>query len=249
MNNFSMNRTLIFPMLFSLVCLCGCSISESSKPEANSYQFDRAEGDKTIYALAADNTSDSILVFLTLPYSGGDPDTLNILKTRRERQLFGRTNTGDQLAILRDEEDTTAAAMVIVVEDFLGQWCYEVFPTLRRHIPDSIMPARIRAMLDKSREYSMTMKTDNVMYNMGARLNKDSLDDVLPVVYPKPKRYTKWAIYNGKLVLTETAADSTMKSPIVSTDTAEFVRLRRDTLILRFADGEHMYYKKVKSEK
>lgn len=244
MINFSMNRTLIFPLLFSLVCLSGCSNSENNKPDANSYQFVRAEGDKTIYALAADNTSDSILVFLTLPYNGDDPDTLNILKTRRDRQLFGRTNTGDQLAILRDEEDTTTAAMVIVVEDFLGQWYYEVFPKLRRHIPDSIMPERIRAMLDKSREYSMMMKTDNVMYNMGARLNKDSLDDMLPVVYPKPKRYTSWAIYNGRLVLTETAADTTQKRTIVSTDTAEFVRLRRDTLTLRFADGERTYYKK-----
>lgn len=240
-----MNKTLIFPMLFSLLCLCGCSISESNKHDDNSYQFERADGDKTIYALASDNTSDSILVFLTLPYSGSDPDTLNILKARRERKFFGRMNTGDQLAILRDEEDTTSAAMVIVTEDFLGQWYYEVFPQLRRQMPDSIMPARIKAMLDKSREYCMTMKTDNVMYNMGARLGKDSLDDMLPVVYPKPKRYTQWAFYNGKLVLTETAADSTQKRHTVSTDTAEFVRLRRDTLILRFADGEHTYYKKV----
>lgn len=257
-----MNKPLLFTALLTVAGIAGCSYSEVERQGNDKVQFVRAEGDKTIYALASDNTSDSILVFLTLPYDGEDPDTMDILQARRNRQIFGRVNVGDMIAILPNEEDSVgeatpsdsaalvverlpSAKRVIVLEDFFGQWFYEVHPRLRRHVPDSVvLPHRIQEMLNTSCEYSITLKPDNMMFSMGAQRGTTSEDDMLPVVYPKPKRYTQWAIYNGRLVLTESVRDSTDQNSAIGTDTVEFVRLRRDTLILRFPDGEHTYYKK-----
>jgi len=65
------------------------------------------------------------------------------------------------------------------------------------------------------------------------------------VVYPKPKRYGHWAIFNGRLVLSEMKRDTTDAVSVVSTDTADFIRMRRDTLILNIAGEERKFYRKT----
>ena len=60
----------------------------------------------------------------------------------------------------------------------------------------------------------------------------------------KMKRYREWHIYNGHLLLMETRRDTTGARKTISTDTADIVVMRHDSLLLRFADHEQGYYRK-----
>ena len=57
------------------------------------------------------------------------------------------------------------------------------------------------------------------------------------------KRYATWRLYNGRLIL---VPDSITQQ---SSDTADILMMRRDTLVLRFRDKEQAYYRKVDSTK
>ena len=206
-------------------------------------------GDSTVYALAAAGSNDSILAFLKLPYSGADPDTVDILGALQNRQMFGRPDVGDNVAIVLNDSDQTVAERIIVTEKLAGQWCYEVRPRLRRQMGEGPLPSRLQKMLEEKREYGMMIKLSGEVFSIGAHVRPS--DEQLPVVYPKAKNYGRWAIFNGRLVLTEVKRPESTESTgvtVVSTDTADFVRMRRDTLILRFSDGERKYYKKVEEE-
>lgn len=240
-----MYKTALFPLFVAmgLTIMSGCSESVRPSDSDTSQQFVRAEGDSTIYGITAEGTNDSILVYLALPYNGANPDTVSILETRRNRQVFGRPNTGDDVAILRSSEDSTKAERIIMIQDLLGRWYYEVYPTLRRTpLNDNMLPQRIKDMLKIPLEYNLMLKNDYTAYNMAPRSQAN--DEQTPIVYPKARRYTQWQIYNGQLVFTETIRDSLDNRVPVGTDTVDIVRLRRDTLILQFTDGEHIYYRK-----
>ena len=223
-----------------------------------------APGDSTIYALTAAGSSDSILVFLRLPYRGADPDTVDILDALQSRQVFGRPEVGDNVAIVLGDAvaDSIAecaadsitdslmvepqkyarARCVIVTEKLAGQWCYEVTPRLRRRLGEGPLPSRLQKMLEEKREYSMMLKLSGEMFSMGGRARQT--EEQSPVVWPRAKNYGRWAIYNGRLVLSEVKRDTAGTVTVIGSDTADFVRLRRDTLILRFSDGERKYYRK-----
>jgi hypothetical protein len=57
-----------------------------------------------------------------------------------------------------------------------------------------------------------------------------------------------WNIYNGHILLSETRRDTLGEQQIISTDTADIVLLRRDSLRLRFKDHEQGYYRKDKEK-
>ena len=240
-----MKKNALFSLfvIMGLTVMTGCSEAVRTSDGDTNQQFLRAEGDSTVYGITAEGTTDSILVYLALPYNGADPDTVSILETRRNRQIFGRPNTGDQVAILRSSVDSTKAERIIMIEDLLGKWYYEVYPTLRRtSLNDSLLPQRLKDMLQEPHEYNLTLKNDYTAYNLAPRSQTD--DEQTPIVYPKARRFTQWQIYNGHLVFTETKRDSLDNRLPVATDTVDIVRLRRDTLILLFPDGEHTYYRK-----
>lgn len=240
-----MNKTAFLSIIISLVMafVAGCAESTTNSPVQTCEPFERAEGDSSIYALVAEGTNDSILVYLRLPYDGSDPDTLSILETRRNRQVFGRTDIGDAVAVVRCADDTTKAASIIVTQDLLGSWIYEVYPTLRRTpVNDSLLPQRLKEQLSVAREYTLTMRNDYTVFSFAERGHKD--DNMSPIVYPKARHYSQWRIYNGRLIFTETKRDSLDNSLPVGTDTADIIRLRRDTLVLHFAEDEHTYYRK-----
>ena len=194
----------------------------------------------------AAGTSDSILVFLELPYAGADPDTVDILGAMRNRQVFGRPEVGDNVAIVRCDSMPSVATIVIDTEKLTDEWCYDVLPSLRRRMvhPDSL-PQRLREMLLEPRQYSLVLKDGGMAFATGSRPMPQ--DEQSPLVYPQAKNYGQWAIFNGRLVLSEVRRDST-GTTVVGTDTASFVRLRRDTLVLRFRDGERTYHKKQEAE-
>lgn len=245
-----MKHTALY-IIFAVLAFAGitaCSDTAStSTGSSEARQFAKAEGDSTIYGITAEGTNDSILVYLALPYSGADPDTVSILDALRSRKVFGRPNTGDNVAVLRSAEDSTKAERVIMLQDLLGKWCYEVYPTLRRTpVSESQLPQILKDMLQVPREYTLMLKNDYTAYNMAERGHAD--DEQIPIVYPKARRYTQWQIFNGRLVFTETTRDSLDNRQVVGTDTADIIRLRRDTLQLQFADSIHTYYRKNSEE-
>lgn len=228
-----------------------------------------APGDSTIYALTAAGSNDSLLVYLRLPYRGADPDTVDMLSARQNRQMFGRPEVGDNVAIvlggcvadsvmdsaadsvatdstIAEERRYAVAKRIIVTEKLAGQWCYEVSPRLRRRMGEGPLPERLQKMLEEKREYGMAMKLTGEMRTMGAHARPS--DEQLPVVWPRAKNYGRWAICNGRLLFSEVKRDTAGVVTVISTDTADFVRLRPDTLTLRFSDGERKYYRKEEKE-
>jgi len=238
-----MNIRTIPPLILSVILFASCATDMAGKHDEEESHFTRADGDSTVYGLVAEDCNDSTLVFLELPYTGADPDTVNILDALRDRQIFGRAKVGDNVAILRNDSDRMVADRVIVTEQLAGTWCYNVYPRLRRKLGEGPLPPHLQQMLEEPREYGLVVKPAGVMLTMGAHARRG--DDQLPVVYPRAKNYGHWAIFNGRLVLSEVTSDSAQAVTTISTDTAEFVRLRRDTLILRFNDGERKFYRKT----
>ena len=233
--------------LLALCLLMGCS-----QPQKRQYIVVNqalAMGDSTLYGLVCDGSNDTIVVFLTDPYDGTDPDTLNILEASSSRKVFGSLRVGDKVAMMRNAADSTKADIVIVTQDLMGQWCFKVKPTLRRRAGmDSLelLPDTVLRMLEEEREYGFTLKIDSVAVPIGTR-GRTAADEESPVEYPRAKRYRQWYISNGQLLLAQARTDSTGQSMPTAVDTAELVRLDPDSLILRFADGERSFYRKVET--
>lgn len=232
-----------------LVLLALCLSMGCSRPQKRSFVVVNkalAMGDSTLYGLVCDGSNDSIVVFLPDPYDGSDPDTLDILEASSLHQVFGILRIGDKIALKRNPVDSTKADLVIVTQDLLGQWCYKVKPTLRRragmysseHMPDSV-----RQLLEEEREFGIMLKVDSVAFSVGQR-PRATVDEESPVEYPPVKRYRKWYISNGHLMLMQANTDSLGNAIPVAVDTVDLVRLDADTLVLRFSNGEHSYYRK-----
>ena len=207
---------------------CGTkSASQEDNQTIGTHQ--KTHGDSTLYGLACDGCTDSLLVFL--PLDGGDPDTFDIIDAWQEHRVFGRLRIGDQLAVILNPDSLAEVLMVINLNRLAGQWSYMVTPTLRnlsRPLPDSI-----RQRLLAPKEYSFRLKRDGTALTLGGQRQKTS-DDRRPVDFPDLKRYKEWHLYNGHLIL------STGKE----NDTATILMLRHDSLILSFADHDQHYYRK-----
>lgn len=238
--------------------MAGCSTgSEKKKAGAADSTSIQAEGDQTIYGMACDGCNDTIVTFLSMSfngnYDGGNPDTLNILEASRNHQVFGQIHIGDKLAIIRNEQDSTVADLLIVTEQMIGKWCYKVLPSLKQRadmdgteaqmieqLPDSIAE-----LLTIEREYGMNLMDNHVAFPIGMRHNRVTSDEDTHVEYPEVKRYMEWRIYNGNIILSETASDSAGVRHYTAHDTATLVMLTADTMVLRINDEERGFYKKL----
>lgn len=233
----------------ALLLLAGCTAQ--LKPVHNvARQTDPT--DSTIYGLACEGSNDTIIVFLRQPYNGSDPDTLNVLEATRRQQVFGTVRIGDQLAIMRNADDSCVADIVIVTQDLLGQWAYKVKPTLRMradmendslHQTVSLPYDSIRRLLDEEREYGYVFKIDSVVVPLNIR--PIGAEDESPVAYPPVKQYRQWKIYNCRVLLTEMTIDTLGYGRPLAVDTAQLISLTADTLVLRFADGDKGFYRKA----
>jgi hypothetical protein len=207
------------------------------------------EGDSTVYGLACDGCTDSLLVYL--PFSGGDPDTIDILNARVQRKVFGRPEVGDEVAFVLNASNKKVADLVINIDRLKGSWCYQVMPKLRRRLgasADSVVqlppdfPDSLRKKWFQPREYGLELQRDNIVRPIGTQTRGKEQQG--PVEYPEMKRYRELHIYNGHLLLMETRRDTTGARKTISTDTADIVVMRHDSLLLRFADHEQGYYRK-----
>lgn len=239
----TMKKALLFIALAGLMTACGSKkTSEANQVDDAISMHENLPGDSALYGLACDGCTDSILVFL--PYSGGDPDTFDIINARLEHRVFGRPHIGDPLAVILNPENRTEALTVINMGTLEGQWCYMVEPTLRTldgKMPP--LPDSIRKKIMAPVEYSLKLKTDNSASAMGY-MRKDGRRPSI-AVYPTIHRYTDWHLYNGRLILhADTLAGFTQKGDEPITDTADIVMLMHDSLILRIGDKEQHYYRK-----
>lgn len=209
-------------------------------------------GDSALYGLACDGCTDSVLVFL--PYSGGDPDTFDIINAFQQHHVYGRPRIGDELAVIVNPEDHDEALSVVNMEMLKGEWCYMVLPQLRT--PESMhkrmqrrmierMPDSLRQLMMTPREYSLRLKRDYTVTARGGQRRRTTTDDMSPVEYPTLKRYTDWHFYNGKLILkADTIAGFSNEGALPETDTVQIRMLTQDSLILEFPDYTQSYYRK-----
>ncbi len=217
-------------------------------------------GDSTLYGLACDGCTDSVLVFL--PYMSDRLDTLDIIDAWQQKRIFGKPHIGDELAITLNPEDSCEALCVINLEVLRGSWCYMVTPELRNveNMPRRMqrrmmaemqnLPDSLRQLWLTPREYTLRLKSDYTAQVHGGMMAQTTTDDMSPVEFPMPRRYTEWHIYNGRLVLkADTISGFAHEGEQPVSDTAAIKELREDTLILAFPDREQGYYNKEGSRR
>lgn len=241
----------------AMLFFMACGKSQKPMPEvALAEALGSEQNDSTIYGLACDGCTDTILVLLSNVES--EPDTFNILKATKMHRVFGRPKIGDRLAVVRSPKDSTVADMVIDLEDLRGQWVVLIPPTLRERADHpgltqkqlaELLPDSLREVLMVPHEYGFQIKNDNTMRPLGVNYNPTTTDDELPVKYPVVKRYREWKLLNGNILLTVTELDSLGQSHPTLVDTCSFVYLQGDSLALRFNDGVQGFYRKPEGEK
>jgi hypothetical protein len=245
-----MKKMLYFAITAVLMAACGSKQQKDDNVPNDAISiYQSTPGDSALYGLACDGCTDSILVFL--PYSGGDPDTFDIINCRQQRRLLGRPHIGDALAVIVNPENRDEALCVINIGTLIGQWCYMVKPTIPTRggnmppIPDSILKKILVPV-----EYSLKLKADYTASMMGNIRNMGKNGTPSMVVYPDVHHYTDWYPFNGRLILhADTIAGFSKDGDKPLTDTAEIVLLMRDSLILRIGDKEQSFYRKKETNK
>ena len=128
-----MNVKILFVSLLAALALTACH--EEKKPVEKVQQlpsYDQPlKGDSTIYGLACEGCSDTVVVLL--PNDGSDPVTYNILKASRQHRVLGRIKTGDWIGVVLNKTNKHEADIVIDLDQLKGIWCYIVMPQLRGH--------------------------------------------------------------------------------------------------------------------
>lgn len=224
------------------ICSCGSKNNGQDVDFGVVEYYTNAPGDSTLYGLACDGCTDSVVV--VLPYSGGNPDTFDIIAAARNNRIYGEPHIGNRMALTVNPKNRKEARQVIVIDDLEKQWCFKVMPEISVAVPDSE-----RQQLMVPREYSYILKRDSQMRTTGNTLQTGTSDEQSPAEYPAIKQYNKWSIFNGKLILAFdmqnaiTAENDTLAGTITNTaDTADIVMLTADSLVLRIRDGLHHFY-------
>ncbi len=256
--SYIMKRSILLAFVATILLMVACTTKPQQHPVVEGVADDAISmhknlpGDSALYGLACDGCTDSVLVFL--PYSGGDPDTFDIIDAFQQRRIYGRPRIGDELAVILNPNDHDEAYSVVNMEMLKGEWCYLAHPTLRS--PDKMnqrmvrrmmerMPDSVRRQMMTPREYSLKLKRDYTATARGAMRRMTTTDDFSPVEYPKIKRYTDWHFYNGMLILkADTIAGFSGPDDVPEIDTVRIKFLMRDSLVLEFGDHTQEYYRK-----
>lgn len=245
-------RKSVLWLAMATACLlagCGGKPSPSEQPDGNVGTSTKIEGDSTRYGLACEGCTDSVLVFL--PGTGGDPVTYDIVDAFMHSRVIGRPKTGDWVAVVLNGEDSLKADMVINLDELKGQWVQWVAPTLRKKPMAEGLTEEVQEEIDsllrerlKPVEIGFALKRHYAAQPIGLLHSLSSSDDD-PVEFPIPKRYSEWHVFNGRLILKiRPTKEDSLKNRLEIGDTAEFLLLSRDSLRLRFKDGEKGYSRK-----
>ncbi len=258
-----MKRTKAIFAAWGLVALmAACVQKESEKPlpeptsEGKLNREQLLEGDSTIYGLACEGCSDSVVILL--PGDGSDPVTYNIIDAHRHNRVMGRLKVGDWIGLMRNPTDSTVADFVLNLDELKGTWCYVVMPKWRdatnmtpqaQAILEESMPDSVKKEFFVPREYGFSLKRQWTAQSVGY-VRKSPLEDQSPVVYPRLLYFTEWHILNCRLVMTsreyQKKDDSEeMELAGYRNDTCDVVFLSGDSLVLA-SDGESRgYYRRT----
>ncbi len=252
-----MKTKIILTLLLGILCMAGCKNADKSAVSKRGYSNDeqRLVGDKTIYGLACEGCSDSVVVLL--PNDGSDPITYDIIDARRNRQVLGKIKTGDWIGVVLNEQDSTVADLVVDLDQLKGIWCYIVMPKMRDFDKMSKrLQQRMMANMSDSlketflipREYGFYLKRQWEAQSVGYVRESSSLAEESPVVYPPLGYFVAWHIWNGKLVITSGTPDWSKNNELTITnhvnDTCSIDYLGEDSLVLSDRDGSRSYYRK-----
>ena len=240
---------VIISIIIGLIAACH-SQQPVDEEQVNVGTSTSIEGDSTLYGLACDGCTDTVLVFL--PGKGGDPITYNILDATKKGRIIGRPTVGDWVAVILNKEDTMVADMVIDLDQLKGTWVELAYPTVKERIKEVAIDEEMQKHMDslvqammKPVEMGFSLKRHYQAQAVGIRRNRTQIDEKSPVIFPEMKHYTKWHVINGRLVLTSqnrSQNDSVSQEEV--NDTADFIFMTRDSLRLRFKDGEKGFYRK-----
>ena len=254
-----MNKRLFFGLIFLLsLVLSACSGRKANVVGIN--KMEKAKGDSAIYGLASVGCSDSVLMLL--PKSCENPQHIDILDAMRNHRVFGLPKVGDEMCVILSKDGDWKADMVLNISELFGSWVYNVLPVPKEYKPadGEVVTKATLALRDSMlrtymipREYGFTLSRQNSVSMIGSRHRQGVLDIESPVEYPRPKRYSEWHVWNGKLVLTQVDVniknDSIINTnKILRSDTAEVVLLWKDSLQLRFGDHLQCYSRKKTTE-
>jgi len=235
---------------------CGKPGEQKISPKGHTTDELKLTGDKTVYGLACDGCTDSVI--LLLPNDGSDPVKYDIIDAFHNHKVIGHPKIGDWLGLVLNKSNKKVADMVIDLDELKATWCYVVMPKMRprdgmgrnaqnrmmAHMPDSI-----KATLMVPREYGFTLKRQWTAKAVGRIRQQNTLENESPVVYPSLKNYFAWHILNGKLVLTygkrKLDKDNNIYYVNQKNDTAEFIFMMKDSLQLKFRDKIISYYRKA----
>lgn len=249
-----MKKLIFYALLMVAVTIisCGEKAREANQSVDTLGRKAQAEGDSTLYGLACEGCTDSVLVFLS--FDGGDPVTFDIIDAAKNKRIIGRPETGDWVGVVLNAEDSTKADMVIDLDQLKGSWVYMAMPKLREkkrkndnvyvdmEEEDSILRS---LMVPREQGFALMRNSAASPIGMTYKLGEEKES---PVVYPEMRRYTEWGVYNGRLVLTERDLRDTVAAPgaqrVLASDTAEFVFMMKDSLQLKFKDEVRNYYRK-----
>lgn len=242
----------IFVIMASFAVSCGNKAVNNDRQNDSVVQKEKNKGDSTLYGLACEGCTDSVLVFLS--FDGGDPVTFDIIEASKKKRIIGKPETGDWVGVVLDSVDKKKAYMVIDLDQLKGTWVYMAMPKLREKkggstnvYVDKQEEDSILKTLMVPREQGFALKRNNVAEPVGFGLRNANGNDS-PVVYPEVRLYTDWSIFNGRLVLSGKAGNAAAtkgNAPMKAvSDTAEFVFMMKDSLQLRFKDGVKGYYRK-----
>jgi hypothetical protein len=244
--------TLLLAML--LVAACGNKDGKGPTKGLTNDQT-KLKGDKTIYGLACEGCTDSVVVLL--PNDGSDPVKYDIIDAWQKHRVLGKIKTGDWIGIMPNAKDKKVADIVIDLDQLKGIWCYIVMPKMRDYAKMSKrLQARMMANMSDSmketflipREYGFYLKRHWQAQSVGYVRESNSLTDESPVVYPPLGFFTEWHIWNGQFVMTSGTPTTTKAGELkvinLQYDTCRIDFLGPDSLVLSDRDGSRSYYRK-----
>ena len=212
-------------------------------------------GDRAIYGLTCDGCTDS--VFVLLPLDCSDPISFNIIKAHKQKKVLGHAKIGDWVAVVPSEEDSTVAELVVNLDELKGTWCYIVMPRLRM-APGatakdearmmSEMPDSVKETYFIPREYGFALKQQWQAHSVGYVRQNTTIEDESPVVYPRLAYFTKWKMWNGKLIITSgepVMNEEAKKFDVINehNDTCDILYLMNDSLVLGSEGATRGYYR------
>ncbi|MBQ7424140.1 MAG: hypothetical protein IJV19_05310 [Prevotella sp.] len=224
-----------------------CGNKQKMEPKQTIGLQTKIEGDTTLYGLACDGCTDSVLIFL--PGQGGDPVTYDILEAMKHHRILGRPKVGDWVCIIVNGEDSTKADMAINLDKLKGTWVRMEMPTLKKKMNTNDLLSE-----EEKEERDSAFMAQMVPQEIGFSLRRHyearpiglwrpNVDEDSPIVYPKPKSYTKWHIFNGHLVLTIGSLMAKENEKVKEEhDTVDITLLQTDSLRIRFKDGTENGY-------